>query len=270
MEAAGGARTVEVGGATIGFDDHGSGDCLLLTHSFLCSRRMWAMQAAALGRQYRVINVDLPGHGESPLGSAPLTLGRLADDLVAVLDACEVDRATWIGLSIGGMLSLRAAVEHPERVAALVIADSDGGRDPWWKRARYRAMAAGARRLGIERFLPAVAGLMFGATSLETRSELVERWLDDFRAVPMATIDAGVRALNRRPSVLDRLREVDVPALVLVGEEDRAQPPEGSRKIAQALRRATLEVVPGAGHLSAVERPERVLAAIERFLATLD
>ncbi len=263
------SHAIEHEGRRIGFEEGGQGEALVMTHSFLCSRRMWEAQAVELARDYRVINVDVRGHGESELGGGTFTIDDLAADVLAVLDAVGIERAAWVGLSIGGMLSLRAALRAPEQVAGLVLADSGGDRDPWVKRTRYRLMATGARWLGIGPFLPAVTKLMFGATAILEQPALVDSWTAEFRSVPMATILAGVDTLCRRRSVLHRLGEVSAPALVLVGAEDLAQPPERSRMLADALPNAVLEVIPAAGHLSAVEQPLAVTEAIRRFLASL-
>jgi len=237
-----------------------------MTHSFLCSREMWRAQAEELALSYRVLNLDVRGHGDSDLGEVPFTLDSLADDAVAVLDAAGVERASWIGLSIGGMLSLRAALRHPQRVASLVLADSDGHQDPWIRKTRYRLMAAGARLLGLRPFVPAVAKIMFGSTTLREQPELVAQWSRSFSDVPMPTVLAGVEALCRRRSLLDQLGSIGVPTLVLVGAEDQAQPPERSRMLVNAIPGASLAVIPGAGHLSALEQPVAVSRAILEFL----
>ena len=134
---------------SIYFEDQGSGPCLLMAHSFLCSGVMWAAQAEALSDSYRVVNVDLRGHGRSSPANGGLSLSDLANDHIGVLDDLGIEQATWVGLSIGGMISLRAVIDHPERVNALVIADSSGAAEPAAGRVRYRAMEMGSKLLGM-------------------------------------------------------------------------------------------------------------------------
>ncbi|MDX1644044.1 MAG: alpha/beta fold hydrolase, partial [Thermoanaerobaculia bacterium] len=122
------------------FDDLGSGRPILLLHSFLCSREMWSYQAADLARSYRVVNADLRGHGDSGPAEAPFTLDDLVDDAVVVLDHLGIERAVWAGLSIGGMIALRAALIAPDRVDALIVADSSAERDPLLQRAKHRLL----------------------------------------------------------------------------------------------------------------------------------
>jgi pimeloyl-ACP methyl ester carboxylesterase len=130
------------GGTRITYDVNGDGPAIVLTHSFLFDHSMWRHQLPALHDEgWRVVNVDLRGHGKSTPVRRPFTIDDLADDVVAVLDAADADEAVWCGHSIGGMLSLRAAVRHPERVRALVLANTTAGLEDRIARIRYRVLA---------------------------------------------------------------------------------------------------------------------------------
>jgi pimeloyl-ACP methyl ester carboxylesterase len=227
---------------------------------------MWAAQAEALSDCYRVVNVDLRGHGRSSSARSGLSLGDLADDHISVLDDLGIEQATWVGLSIGGMISLRAVIDHPERVNALVIADASGAAEPASGRVRYRAMGAGSKLLGIGTFMSPILKLMFGATTFREQPELVEEWRQRLSGVDIDSIVNMMGPLFGREEVLSRLGGVCVPALVFAGEEDRAQPPARSREIVAALPSAELVIIPEAGHLSALEQPEVVTAVIRDFL----
>ena len=246
-----------------------SGLPVILGHSFLCSGEMWRHQVPALAKTRRVLNVDFRGHGRSAAVTDPFSIEDLADDLAAVLDAEGVDRAVWGGLSIGGMTVLRGALQHPERVAGLMVLDSHAGAETRWKRFKYRLLATGARFLGLRPFLPAITPLMFGRTTRREQSELVDEWEGRFVAQHVPSMVHGVGALNRRTSLVGRLTEIDVPALVLVGEEDRALRPALSEEMALGLPRAELVRIPRVGHLSALENPEAVTEAMESFLGRL-
>ena len=161
---------------SIYFEDQGSGPCLLMAHSFLCSGAMWAAQAEALSGAYRVVSVDLQGHGKSSSAVDGLGLSDMVTDHVGVLDDLGIEQATWVGLSIGGMISLLAALEHPERVGALVIADSSGAAEPGAARMRYRAMGMGSKLFGMGLFMSPILKLMFGATTHREQPELVSEW----------------------------------------------------------------------------------------------
>jgi pimeloyl-ACP methyl ester carboxylesterase len=253
--------------ASIYFEDQGSGTCLLMAHSFLCSGAMWAAQAEALSSSFRVVNVDLRGHGQSSSAPAGLSLSDLANDHVAVLDHLGIERAVWVGLSIGGMIGMRAALEHPERVGGLVIADSSAASEPGIARLRYRAMGAGSKLFGIGTFMKPILKLMFGPTTHREQPELLAEWGERMKGVDLDSILRMMGPLFGREEVLSRLGEIRVPALVLAGEEDRAQPPARSREIADGLPNAELVLIPEAGHLSALEQPEVVTTVMRDFLA---
>ena len=258
--------TADIRGQKLHFDDVGHGPPIVFGHSFLCTGEMWRAQLAALSRTYRTINIDLRGHGESGPADAPFSLYDAVDDVIGVLDAVGIDRAAWCGLSIGGMVALRAAVTYPERVAALVLMDTDAGAERWLRKLRYMLMAGGARLAGIQPFIPAVSRLMFGVTTKRKKPGLVEQWEEIFASIDLPSALRCLDALMDRDSIVPRLGEIEAPWLVLVGEEDRSLPPDRSRRIHRGIRGSTYEMIRGAGHLSALEQPEEVNDAIKAFL----
>lgn len=250
----------------VAFSDVGDGTPIVLGHSFLCSRTMWAAQVPALAAQYRVVNVDYRGHGAAGPVVTPFSLWDLARDVLAVLDILGIRRAVWAGLSIGGMVALRAALLAPERVSALALFDSDAGRWPMRTRLEYALLGMTARAIGMRPLLPLVRKRMFGATTLHTQPDLVARHAEEWAALDVPSMLRVLTALNQREDLLPRLGAIAVPALVAVGAEDVALPPARSRRTAGALRHATFVEIPEAGHLSAVEQPGAVTDAMLAFL----
>lgn len=259
---------VHTQGLEIFFEDAGAGAPVILGHSFLCSGKMWREQVPTLATRFRVINPDLRGHGRSSEVNRPFTLYDVVSDVLAVLDQLGIARAVWCGLSIGGMVALRAALTRPDRVAALILLDTDAGPETALRKLKYRAMGLGARAVGIRPFLSAVARLMFGSTTQRQNAALVSEWKAQFATVHTPSVLRCLDALMRRDSLLARLHRIDVPVLVLVGEEDRSLPPPLSQRIHSLLRDSSYALIPAAGHLSALERPTAVTDAILRFLAT--
>ena len=260
---------IERNGTSVFFDDQGDGTPIVLGHSFLCSGEMWTHQLDGLSERARVVNVDYRGHGRSGLVRKPLSLYDLVDDVVAVLDDLGIERAIWAGLSIGGMVSLRAALTHPDRVAGLVLMDTHAGAETAFKKLKYRVLGLGTKLFGIGPLLPSVLPLMFGRTTRSGNPALVAEWAQRFKTLDVPSMLHGIHALNTRDSVVSRLGEIRVPSLVVVGEEDKALPPVLSREIAAAIPDAELVVVPGAGHLSALEQPDAVNTALFSFLDRL-
>jgi pimeloyl-ACP methyl ester carboxylesterase len=265
--------TIERRGVTIHYTDAGSsaanGPPLVLGHSFLCAGDMWREQLEPLARLTRVVNVDFRGHGRSGHATTPYDLYDVLADVVAVLDRLSIERAVWAGLSMGGMVALRAALRMPARVAGLIVLDSDAGPEGALARFRFRTLGLILRAAGPRPLLPTILRNMFGRTTLATRRELVAEYRERFARGHVASIWHGLGALNGRDSLLPFLGRIGVPTLVIVGEEDAALPPRRSRAIAAGIPRAELRVVPGAGDLACLERPDVVTNAMCEFLSTL-
>lgn len=254
-------------GIEIFFEDSGAGPPVVLGHSFLCSGKMWGDQVPALCAKFRVINPDLRGHGRSGHVTRSFSLYDALSDAIAVLDRLGIERATWCGLSIGGMVALRAALTHPDRVAGLILLDTDAGPETGLRKFKFRAMGAGVQVVGFRPFLTSIARLMFGATTRRQNPTLVSEWKKQFASVHVPSALRCLEALMQRDSLLGRLDQIGAPTLVLVGEEDRSLPAPLSRRIHDRLRHSTFGLIPAAGHLSSLEQPAPVTDAILGFLS---
>lgn len=244
----------------------GEGPPILLGHSFFCSGEMWRYQVPVLAESYRVISADYRGHGQSSPLREDLDIYELVEDSVALLDHLGIERAVWAGLSVGGMTAMRAALRYPERVRALVLLDTDADGERSWVKWKSRPMGAGTRVVGLRPFLPALVRAMFGPTTCRENRELVEEWRDRFAGADLESMRRFLAMLIHRDSVVARLGEIEVPALVIVGAEDRSLPPRLSKKIDAGLPDSKLVEIPRAGHLCTLEQPEAVTAAMLDFL----
>jgi pimeloyl-ACP methyl ester carboxylesterase len=223
-------------------------------------------QVPRLAEHFRLINIDQRGHGQSVPATAPYELRDMVEDVIAVLDHLEVPSAVWAGLSMGGMVAMHAAIAYPDRVSALVLLDTHAGAETPYKKIKYRAMSAGTKLFGMRPFFPAVIPLLFGRTTRAKKPALIEDWKERFASIDVPSVTRAVSVLVRRPSIVDRLAGVEVPSLVIVGEEDASLPPPISREIAEALPNASLVIIPEAGHLSALEKPDEVTEVMLEFL----
>jgi len=257
---------ISANGFDLHVEDTGSGMPIILSHSFLCSGEMWAPQVAALSPHFRLVNIDLPGHGRSAHVTEPLSVHDMGDQIVAVLDHLGIERAVWAGLSIGGMIALTAALRHPERVSGLILLDSHAGAESTYKKFKYGAMSIAANLFGLRPLLPSVVPLMFGASTRRTNPALVAEWRARFADLHVPSVLQILDALVKRESVVSRLNEITVPALVMVGTEDTTLPLSNSKEIVDAMANATLVAIANAGHLSTLEQPDAVNAEMLQFL----
>jgi pimeloyl-ACP methyl ester carboxylesterase len=243
---------------------------ILLLHGLLFDGGMWRKQVEPLSEVGRVIVIDGPGHGKS---EAPprFTLEDHADALaIDAFSELRVHKAVLVGLSWGGMLAMRAAIQHPMRVSAMALLDTSAEAESLKEKIRYRAFIALCRRYGMPRwFVDRELGhLMFGPKTLATRgNELLETFTRTVNGYPRDGMARAALAVTvHRTDVTPKLRGVACPTLVVCGREDRATPPAKSQALAAKIRDARLEWVAECGHMSAIEAPEQVNALLVPFV----
>jgi 3-oxoadipate enol-lactonase/4-carboxymuconolactone decarboxylase len=233
---------------------------LILLHSLGTSQAVWDEQAAALAAGLRVIRPDLRGHGLTEVTKGPYTIAQLARDVLAVMDELGITRAHVGGLSIGGMVAQSLAAQAPERVLSLILCDTALAIPPanlWAERA------ATVRAKGIAAL---AEGVLARWVTPGFRDALPARGL---RAMLLRTDPEGYAGAAEAIAAADlsadtaRLR---LPALVLVGDQDQATPPESARALAAAIPGARLVVLENAAHLPTVEVPGAVTATMAEFL----
>ena len=242
----------------------GSGTDVVLVHAGVADARMWDRQWAVWPGSCRVTRLDLRGFGRSDAPTGPFSHAR---DVVAILDAAEIDRAVLVGASYGGMVCLDLAASNPDRVTGLVLVDAALPEHEW---------SAEVRAFGQAEDEALEAGDLDRATDVN-----VDFWL------PTASerVRAAIRAQQRRAFELQagredegtllsgelelRLSGIEAPALVLVGERDHADFHLIADRLATELPAARRQVIPAAGHLPSLEQPEAFDAAVLRFLESL-
>ena len=251
------------------YEEHGkAGDAaIVLWPSFLTDGGMWDGQIAKLGDLGRVLVFDPPGHGKSET-PPPFSLDDNARALLDALDALSVSRFVLVGLSWGGMIGLRLAVLAPERVLALGLLDTSAGPEAMKNRLQYRPMLSTFRRVGIPSRLAErrIIPRFFCDKTIRERPEVPAQFWKEAIGFSREGVYKSGKAIFQREDFRSQLPRVRAPTLVLCGAEDNATPPERSREIAGAIAGAELVLIEDAGHLSAVEQPDRVNAALVPFV----
>ncbi|MGW4132205.1 alpha/beta fold hydrolase [Amycolatopsis japonica] len=234
---------------------------LVLLHAFPVDARMWDAVRAPLSERLRLITPDQRGLGRSPLPETDREpdLDDAARDVVALLDRLELDKVVLGGCSMGGYLTMAVLRLAPERVGGLVFIDTKATADtPEAAQARHD-VAARVEAEGAGWMPEAVTP---GLLAEKARPEVVERLRELITTQPPSGIAWAARAMAARPDSLETLRSADVPALVVVGEEDGLTPLEAANTLVETLPNATLVVLPEAGHLTPLEDPAGVVEAI--------
>jgi 3-oxoadipate enol-lactonase len=245
--------------------ESGAGRPVVLVHAIGCDHRMWESLERSLAPARRVIALDARGHGRSPVPPRPYSLDALADDVAALLDRLRIERADFVGLSMGGMVGQALALRHPARLGRLVIACSTSSYGPEG-RANWEARIRTVEQGGLEAIRDMVAARYFSDAFRAAHPEVVKAVMDRFVQTPREGYLGCCDAIADLDFSKD-LGRIAAPTLVIAGELDAGTPPAMSEAIARGIPGARLVVIPGAAHLAAVEMPQRFDAAVRDFLA---
>jgi 3-oxoadipate enol-lactonase len=234
-------------------DVSGKGPEVVLLHSLALSAAMWQTAGELLSPRFRVWSVDARGHGGSPWDGKPFTIGDMAEDLAAILDALDLAAVNLVGLSMGGSTAIAFAADHPERVTRLVLADTTANYGPdrvatWEERARHVLAKPREDQLDFQ------LDRWFTPTFVEHHPEEAQRIADIYLKADSAAHAAACRALGAFDGE-PRLARIRADTLVIVGSDDYATPPSMAKRLADAMPRATYRELPRLRHLTLVEHP---------------
>jgi cystathionine beta-lyase/cystathionine gamma-synthase/pimeloyl-ACP methyl ester carboxylesterase len=254
----------------ISYDDIGSGPPVVLVHGHPFDRSMWYPQVAYLtSHGYRVIAADLRGYGDSTVGPGKSTLDVFARDIAGLLDHLAVPEAVLCGLSMGGQIVLEFTRLFPERVLALVLADTSAPADTPEGAALRRATADRLLAEGMAGYAAEVLPKMVSPRTLSRRPDIGAHVTGMMRGTAPAGAAAALHGRAERPDYVGMLSDVAVPALVVVGSDDEFTPVADARLLADRIRSATLTVIPDAGHMPNLEQPTAFNDALGQFLRTV-
>ncbi|WUI01016.1 alpha/beta hydrolase [Spirillospora sp. NBC_00431] len=250
--------------------DVGSGTPLVLLHAFPLSSAMWLAQREGLASRFRVITPDLRGFGGSELGDDDPSVDAMADDVARMLRNLGVRRAVVGGLSMGGYVAMALCRRHPGLVLGLVLAATRAAADSGPVRENRLRQAGlldgeGGARILVDEVLPALVG----PTTYRQRALVYGRVRGLVQATPPKAAAWAQRAMAGRPESFDTLRDLRVPVLIMIGDEDGLATEDEARAMADAAPNAELLVIPRAGHLCAVEQPDLFNQAVAEFAAAL-
>jgi 3-oxoadipate enol-lactonase len=257
-----------LGGGEIAYDVRGDGPPVLFLHAFPLGMAMWDPQVPALQASHRVVRFDARGFGGSPPGDGLLSMERIAEDAVLLLDHLGLSQAAVCGLSMGGYAAFALWARYPQRVRALVLADTRAGADSEEGRKGRADLAEKVRLQGAEAAAEVFLPKLLGETTRGERPDVVARVREMILVSPPRGIRDALFGLAARADSTDRLPSISVPTLVVVGEEDTVTPPSEAEKIHAAVKGSRLVRIPRAGHLANLEEAAGFNASLREFLAS--
>jgi 3-oxoadipate enol-lactonase len=257
---------VRSGDAAIAYRVIGNGPPVVLLHPFPANHEVWVPVASALASRYRLILPDLRGHGDSEAGEGPATMQKHATDIARVMDDADVGRAVLVGVSIGGYAIFEFWRKSRGRVASLGLLNTKAGADSAAARAGRFAAANDVLERGTERFFENMIPRLLGKTTRETRPDLVDGALHMMRKMSPEDVAQVQRGMAERPDSVETLKAINVPTLIVTGDEDTLTGINEAQLMHQLISGSLLRVVARAGHYSPWEQPEEATRLLRQFL----
>lgn len=255
-----------VNGVSLFYEDEGSGAPLLLIHGFPLSSKIWRQQIAGLKAYFRVIAPDLRGFGMSEAPSSGYSMDVYADDIAALMGQLGLESAVVCGMSMGGYVLLNLLDRYPELVNGACFMVTRCGADDDAGKVRRKMLAEEVMTSGVKVTADLFSRILFAPGTAANRPELVTEVAGLMQGMKKEGIAGGLLSMMERPDYCSRLAGFTVPSLVIGGGEDQAIPVEESRILAGRLPRASLSIIPEAGHMVMMEQPEAVNSVLKSFL----
>jgi 3-oxoadipate enol-lactonase len=266
---------VEVNGIQVNIEDTGAppgrpdAPVVVLGHGLLFSTTMWRHQVEALRASYRCVAIDWRGQGRTPATRDGYDMDTLYADAVGVIERLDAGPVHYAGLSMGGFVGLRLGARRPDLLRSLTLIDTSAGPEDPDNVGRYRLLASIYRAVGWRPLKGKVAPIMFSEGFLATPEgrRVMETWAGELRQQARSGTRKAILGVTDRVPVVDEIGAITTPTLVVVGAGDVATPSGNSDAIADLVPGAQLVKLPGVGHVSTLEAPDAVNAALLPFLA---
>ncbi|MBW2410707.1 MAG: 3-oxoadipate enol-lactonase [Deltaproteobacteria bacterium] len=257
---------IDANGIQINYELSGKEDApvVVLSHSLGSSMVMWDPQLEVLEPHFRVLRCDMRGHGGSEATDGDYTLDLLADDIIGLLDALNIDRVHFVGLSIGGMIGQCLGLHYPDRFKSLTLCDTSPVL-PDEAKPLFQERMDWARTRGMQALVEGTMERWFTPAYRAQTPPAIEPIRRQFLATSVTGFNgcsAAIMGLN----YLDRLAEIKLPTLIMVGEDDPGTPVEASETIHRLIQSSKLVVLASAAHLSNIEQAEAFNSHLLNFL----
>ena len=243
-----------------------NGAVVAMSHSLGSSQIMWNPQIGVLEDKYRLLRIDTRGHGESSAPLGAYTLDLLVKDAISVLDALEIEKVHWVGLSMGGMIGQGLALQAPQRLLSLSLCDTMSVIREETK-AMWKNRIKSGERFGMQNLVDFAMERWFTESYRNSGAEEYEQIRNQFLATPVSGYVGCCHAIYNL-NLVDQLDRINTPTHIIVGDQDLATPVSESVVMHERIASSTLEIIPGAAHLSNVEQAEAFNKSLLPFLAS--
>ena len=248
--------------------ERGAGCPILMAHGMWCDHHSFDEVVADLAGAYRTVCPDLRAHGRSETPVQSWTVMDLAHDLARTLDALGIDAAVVVGHSLGGMAALQLALRYPDRLRGLVLLSTSAEAEKPERRSQLGLLSLTINMWGMNNWLAGrIAGGFFSSAYARRFPAKVKAWRKGVLAMDKRALLQALEAVQDRPSVWDRLKNITMPALVMGTRDDPIADPARTASMARRLPNAKLVMLPGGGHALPMEHPRELTQALRQFIA---
>jgi len=252
--------------ARLFYEESGKGpETIVFSHGLLFDHRMWDEQVSYFKSEFRCIAYDHRGQGQSEVTGSE-DMESLYEDAAALIEKlCENQRVHFVGLSMGGFIGMRLAARKPHLLKSLTLLETSADLEP--NKLKYSLLNTVFKLGGASLVSARIIRILFGKSSLRNpeRKAIISFWESTIRAYPK-TITKAVEGVIHRKGILNELKDIHVPTLILVGTEDIATSPVKAEQIHQGIVASKLIVMPGVGHSSCIENPQMVSKNLSDFI----
>ncbi len=269
MRNLGKTLTTTLNRLSVSYTDDGLLDApvILFIHGFPLNKSMWSNQVEALEKNYRVITYDVRGHGESEIGPDKFSIDLFTDDLINLMDDLGINYAILCGLSMGGYIALNAAQSHPDRFDALILCDTQCAADTNEERDKRMDDIQFIKKNGVGDYAEKSLENLLLPKSLATEEvKIVKRMINE---MSVDSLNRTLHALAERKETCDNLTQINIPVLIMMGEEDQITPPSKGQFMQNKIKDSELKIVENAGHLSNLENSDQFNKYLTDFMDSL-
>jgi 3-oxoadipate enol-lactonase len=262
---------IAINDITVSYSDEGKNGTpvIIFIHGFPFNKSMWKMQIKALKDNYRVIAYDIRGHGNSDAGDGDFSIELFVKDLLSLLDALKIDKTMLCGLSMGGYIALNAIENYPERFDALILSDTNCISDTSEVKEKRMKAIESIRKSGIEKYADESIKKFFAPESFTTRKKEIDAVWKMIVKTSKQSLCNTLLALSVRKETCNKLSEIKVPVLIMVGKEDKITPPAAAQFMHEKIKDSFLNIIEHAGHLSNMENPVEFNEHLKKFVANV-
>lgn len=258
--------TMSINNCELYYESSGQGgETLMFSHGLLLSTHLFDAQVAAFEDRYRIFNYDHRGQGQSAQSKHAITMDLLYEDAVALIEKMNIGPVHFVGLSMGGFIGMRLAARRPDLVKSLTLIATSAESEK--AKFKYSILNTIVKLFGVHSVTKRIMPIMFGKSFLTDPIRDAERthWQARLANNNKHIVKSTDAVIFREP-VVNELRNIQCPTLILVGDEDIATPLPRAQEIANHLPHAELVVIEHAGHSPVIEQPEQCNQAIDDFL----